>query len=279
MSFWNSNPKRVMTEAGPGHPGAHAVVIVGWGTSSDGIDYWKVKNSWGVSWGDHGYFYVKRGEDVIGIESRGVCFNYPYQNVAVSTGRRTSEGNGFRQFNGTVDRSHITNATHLMATGTWHKLPNNLLPGHDVVAFVMRDSQAGRSLHKVSCIWRQIVAGHNYMLHIHVLNATNGSLHAVHVLVHEPATPAQGLRFRTIATEEVAITAAPSSTTGSRLYALVAISAVCGVAATLVAAFVVLRFFSKRSLAAKYGDYNKEEPGVVLVQDSKQRSSDARSPL
>ena len=41
--FWKTEPKKVMTESGPAPPGGHAVVIVGWGTSSDGVDYWKVQ--------------------------------------------------------------------------------------------------------------------------------------------------------------------------------------------------------------------------------------------
>ncbi|XP_042006198.1 zingipain-2-like isoform X1 [Salvia splendens] len=38
----------------------HAVAVVGYGESSDGIKYWLVKNSWGAEWGEDGYVKIQR---------------------------------------------------------------------------------------------------------------------------------------------------------------------------------------------------------------------------
>jgi cathepsin B len=48
--------------------GGHAVKIYGWGTSSDGTDYWLVANSWNNYWGMNGSFMIARGTDECGIE-------------------------------------------------------------------------------------------------------------------------------------------------------------------------------------------------------------------
>jgi C1A family cysteine protease len=46
----------------------HAINLVGYGhDKSTGLDYWLVRNSWGASWGEHGYFRIVRGKGSCGI--------------------------------------------------------------------------------------------------------------------------------------------------------------------------------------------------------------------
>jgi hypothetical protein len=56
------NPKTDINEWDGNGPqvGGHAIELVGWGNRNC-VDYWIVKNSWGVEWGMNGYFYMKRG--------------------------------------------------------------------------------------------------------------------------------------------------------------------------------------------------------------------------
>jgi hypothetical protein len=61
QSIWQFYKSGVMTSA-CGKNLDHGILAVGYGTSSDGIDFWKVKNSWGPEWGEDGYIRIQRGK-------------------------------------------------------------------------------------------------------------------------------------------------------------------------------------------------------------------------
>merc|ERR1712139_53893 len=66
----------------------HGLLVVGYGEKDD-RKYWKVKNSWGTTWGDGGYGMVVRDENMCAI---GNWANYPIiPNDKVSTVRSLSE--------------------------------------------------------------------------------------------------------------------------------------------------------------------------------------------
>ncbi|KAI4377478.1 hypothetical protein MLD38_015093 [Melastoma candidum] len=51
----------------------HAVLAVGYGVDN-GVPYWLIKNSWGKTWGDKGYFKMELGKNMCGVAT---CASYP----------------------------------------------------------------------------------------------------------------------------------------------------------------------------------------------------------
>jgi len=41
----------------------HVVVVVGWGRDDVGNDYWLLRNSWGVEWGEDGFMRIVRSDN------------------------------------------------------------------------------------------------------------------------------------------------------------------------------------------------------------------------
>lgn len=48
----------------------HSMVLVGVGIEND-IEYWIVQNSWGADWGDKGFIKIRKGKNLMNVESLG----------------------------------------------------------------------------------------------------------------------------------------------------------------------------------------------------------------
>jgi C1A family cysteine protease len=65
FQFYHSG---VLDDASCGTSLDHGVLLVGFGTdSSSGKDFWRIKNSWGSSWGDKGFIRFVYGKNQCGI--------------------------------------------------------------------------------------------------------------------------------------------------------------------------------------------------------------------
>ncbi|CAI5709093.1 unnamed protein product [Peronospora destructor] len=59
----------------------HAVVVVGFGQSDTGEQFWRIRNTWGTMWGEDGYMRIARGSNV---SEYGPCNLYLYADYPVN---------------------------------------------------------------------------------------------------------------------------------------------------------------------------------------------------
>lgn len=57
-NWWSRNESSVINDDSSGDDNGHIVLITGW---NDNVNAWEIKNSWGPTWGDNGFAYVKKG--------------------------------------------------------------------------------------------------------------------------------------------------------------------------------------------------------------------------
>ena len=67
--YFQSYSGGILDSASCGEKLDHAIEIIGYGTEN-GVDYWNVRNSWGPSWGEQGYFRLKKTSSTNDI---GIC--------------------------------------------------------------------------------------------------------------------------------------------------------------------------------------------------------------
>jgi cathepsin B len=53
--------------------GGHAIKIVGWDSTADGVGYWIVANSWNSDWGLDGFFWFEQNQENSDMESQGIA--------------------------------------------------------------------------------------------------------------------------------------------------------------------------------------------------------------
>ncbi|GMH65634.1 hypothetical protein TrST_g8443 [Triparma strigata] len=68
----------------------HVVVVTGWGVDSQtGMEFWRVKNSFGSEWGEMGFYRVEIGKDIYNMESNECAFAVPSEETIESIKKRS----------------------------------------------------------------------------------------------------------------------------------------------------------------------------------------------
>ncbi|MFY9743142.1 MAG: C1 family peptidase [Candidatus Sulfotelmatobacter sp.] len=59
-NWWGTKEPAVISDNSSGDDNGHLVLITGWNDAGN-INAWEIKNSWGSTWGDDGFAYVRKG--------------------------------------------------------------------------------------------------------------------------------------------------------------------------------------------------------------------------
>jgi C1A family cysteine protease len=59
-SWWGVKEPAVISDDSSGDENGHIVLITGWNDDPK-VNAWEIKNSWGATWGDNGFGYVRKG--------------------------------------------------------------------------------------------------------------------------------------------------------------------------------------------------------------------------
>ncbi|MCX6694647.1 MAG: IPT/TIG domain-containing protein [Methanomicrobiales archaeon] len=97
----------------------HAVVIVGWGNDpSKGKDYWIVKNSYGTSWGENGWFRIYTDQCRVGEGAAYLTMGTTPQGPGITSISPTSASAGGQGFTLTVNGRNFASGSTVFWDGT-----------------------------------------------------------------------------------------------------------------------------------------------------------------
>jgi len=165
-SFFDATPTGTYSSYSGNLVGGHCVKLVGWDTDADGVDYWLIANSWDTTWGDKGFFRIRRGINLCNIEGQ-VSEGFTLKQAAA------------RGIVGVIDVKDDK------IVGGWHEQQPIAFP--EVVTFAVdavSKVKAHVFRHMVTTrVESQVVAGANFRIEA-TIQHQSGAFSKLHALVH-----------------------------------------------------------------------------------------------
>jgi len=69
---WQYYKSGVLSSGCPFNSFEHCVQLTGWGQTSAGVKYWKLRNQWGATWGESGWIRIARGSNICGLANYAI---------------------------------------------------------------------------------------------------------------------------------------------------------------------------------------------------------------